>query len=196
MPRATKNAFQVRLHMGDSVQNRAERDNVGEAGCQVDVGQIEKQLNTIFDDPPSDSQIIARILASLPAPQFDNAIRFINGHAASDDYTRSWVIAELLREERILRRDGGLPATPLSTPPNVMTAVTPVQCSNCKRRGHSHPDCFHPGGGKEGQFPAWYNKRGGNAQADQSSPADDHVWAPIVASVDANLPTVIALSAT
>ncbi|KAK7029047.1 hypothetical protein R3P38DRAFT_3353956 [Favolaschia claudopus] len=43
MPRATKNAFQVRLHMGDSVQNRAERDNVGEAGCQVDVGQKESR---------------------------------------------------------------------------------------------------------------------------------------------------------
>ena len=31
------------------------------------------------------------------------------------------------------------------------------ECENCKRKGHSAPDCFVKGGGKEGQAP-WQNK--------------------------------------
>ncbi|KAK6984320.1 hypothetical protein R3P38DRAFT_3232091 [Favolaschia claudopus] len=93
-------------------------------------------------NPPSESQIIARILASLPFPQLDSIVRFIKNDSRSAD--RIWVMAELLKEERILRRSGQLiPA--VSAPPSAMAAVTPVQCSNCKRRGHTHPDCFHPG---------------------------------------------------
>ncbi|KAK6981271.1 hypothetical protein R3P38DRAFT_3115009 [Favolaschia claudopus] len=149
--------------------------------------ELADQLHTIFNDPPSDSQIIARILASLPFPQFDNAIRFINGDSRCDD--RAWVIAELLKEERILRRSGQL----TSTPPSIMTAVTPLQCSNCKRRGHTHPDCFHPGGGKEGQFPEWYNKRGPRG-AQPSPTGDDHVHVPTANTVITG--SVMALSAS
>ncbi|CAM5073231.1 unnamed protein product [Natator depressus] len=31
-------------------------------------------------------------------------------------------------------------------------------CSNCKRSSHLKEDCFHPGGGKEGQWPNKQNK--------------------------------------
>ncbi|KAJ3978772.1 hypothetical protein F5890DRAFT_1392696, partial [Lentinula detonsa] len=30
------------------------------------------------------------------------------------------------------------------------------KCSNCQRAGHIAEDCFRKGGGKEGQFPAWW----------------------------------------
>jgi len=33
--------------------------------------------------------------------------------------------------------------------------------TNCKRKGHVIEDCYWPGGGKEGQFPPGFGKRGG-----------------------------------
>ena len=44
------------------------------------------------------------------------------------------------------------------------------ECENCERKGHSAPDCFAKGGGKEGQAP-WQNKgkqkRNGNHSGSQ-----------------------------
>ncbi|KAJ7774184.1 hypothetical protein DFH07DRAFT_709168, partial [Mycena maculata] len=31
-----------------------------------------------------------------------------------------------------------------------------VQCGAPGKKGHSIADCFWPGGGKEGQWPAWW----------------------------------------
>ncbi|KAJ3728297.1 hypothetical protein C8R42DRAFT_563854, partial [Lentinula raphanica] len=30
------------------------------------------------------------------------------------------------------------------------------KCRNCQRTGHLAEDCFRKGGGKEGQYPAWW----------------------------------------
>jgi hypothetical protein len=35
-------------------------------------------------------------------------------------------------------------------------AKSDVKCSNCSRSGHLAADCFRKGGGKEGQYPAWW----------------------------------------
>ncbi|KIJ23037.1 hypothetical protein M422DRAFT_196412 [Sphaerobolus stellatus SS14] len=37
------------------------------------------------------------------------------------------------------------------------------QCSNCKKRGHTIEVCYWKGGGKEGQFPPGFGKRGGES---------------------------------
>lgn len=116
--------------------------------------ELVDQLTTIFSDPPSPSQVIARILASLPSPEFDNAIRFVSSSSRVND--RAWVVGHLLKEEYIIRRAGGLAVLPN---PHAMAASIAVECANCKHRGHTHDNCFHPGGGKEGQFPEWWNQR-------------------------------------
>jgi hypothetical protein len=125
--------------------------------------ELVDRLTTIFSDPPSANQVLVRILSSLPSPEFDNAVRFVTTHANAND--RSWVIAQLLKEEFIIRRGGGhiapIPsamATTIPTPTSPADAV-PVRCSNCNRRGHVLEDCFQPGGPKEGQIPEWYNRR-------------------------------------
>jgi hypothetical protein len=125
--------------------------------------ELVDRLTTIFSDPPSANQVLVRILSSLPSPEFDNAVRFVTTHANAND--RSWVIAQLLKEEFIIRRGGGLiapipsaMATTIPTPTSPADAV-PVRCSNCNRRGHVLEDCFQPGGPKEGQIPEWYNRR-------------------------------------
>ncbi|KAJ7170234.1 hypothetical protein C8R43DRAFT_944758 [Mycena crocata] len=120
-----------------------------------DILEIVDQLTNIFSDPPSPSQIIARILASLPSPEFDGALRTIKEHPKADN--RAWVVGFILKEEYIIRRGGGL--TPSLTSTVFATTAEAVVCSNCKRRGHANENCFHPGGGKEGQFPEWWNKR-------------------------------------
>ncbi|KNZ72391.1 hypothetical protein J132_03483 [Termitomyces sp. J132] len=32
-------------------------------------------------------------------------------------------------------------------------------CSNCGKTGHTHPDCFREGGGKQGQYPLWWREK-------------------------------------
>lgn len=36
-----------------------------------------------------------------------------------------------------------------------------LKCDNCSHCGHEKPDCYWEGGGKEGQFPPGFGKRGG-----------------------------------
>ncbi|KAJ3980216.1 hypothetical protein F5890DRAFT_1375617, partial [Lentinula detonsa] len=47
------------------------------------------------------------------------------------------------------------------------------KCTNCQRVGHIAEECFRKGGGKEGQFPAWWKgKRDttvGNATANATA---------------------------
>ncbi|KAJ7729199.1 hypothetical protein B0H16DRAFT_1587455 [Mycena metata] len=136
--------------------------------------EITDQLTTIFHDPPSPDQVIARILSSLPTPEFDDAIRFITTSTRVSD--RTWVTAHLLKEEFILRRKGvlggvipddgsglkfasAMHATTAAAAASTPATVVPVTCSNCGRRGHVLEACFQPGGPKEGEIPDWYNKR-------------------------------------
>ncbi|KAJ7119220.1 hypothetical protein C8R43DRAFT_1152409 [Mycena crocata] len=135
--------------------------------------EISERLGKLHADPPSDKQIISRILSSLPTPEFDAAIRFISSHSSRSD--RTFVVGHLLKEEFIIRRGGGLgglldgstPSVPDSahafqattSNPNTPAPVVQVECSNCKRKGHVLEDCFQRGGPKEGQIPPWYYRR-------------------------------------
>ncbi len=64
---------------------------------------------------------------------------------------------------------GGADSSTLPVPSSVtMTALaansnnrrSQIVCNNCKCRGHFARDCYWPGGGKEGQFPPNFSKRG------------------------------------
>ncbi len=44
-----------------------------------------------------------------------------------------------------------------------------IICRNCKHRGHMERDCYWPGGGKEGQLPPNFGKRGGNSLNNSNS---------------------------
>ncbi|KAJ3832248.1 hypothetical protein F5878DRAFT_511027, partial [Lentinula raphanica] len=49
------------------------------------------------------------------------------------------------------------------------------KCSNCKRLGHLAEDCFQKGGGKEGQYPAWWK-----GKKDTSGPSANATLTPEV----------------
>jgi hypothetical protein len=116
---------------------------------------IVDRLQNIFSDPPSNPQIIARILASVPSPEFDNAIRYIEGNPRVSD--RSFVIAQLLKEEFVIRRAGRLSPKTVDSSHAFHTDSKQPRCSNCKQRGHIFDDCFQPGGPKP--VPDWYTYR-------------------------------------
>ncbi|CAK5279307.1 unnamed protein product [Mycena citricolor] len=59
--------------------------------------------------------------------------------------------------------------TPLSTVMATNAAAVPVTCSNCKKRSHTIEKCWSKGGGREGQAPAWFGRRGGNRNGDGGS---------------------------
>ena len=61
-----------------------------------------------------------------------------------------------------------------------------ISCRNCKRRGHTDDDCYRPGGGKEGQFPPNFERRGGgnrNNPGGNSSRSNTNVSAANAAKV-------------
>ncbi|KAJ7891110.1 hypothetical protein B0H13DRAFT_1887286 [Mycena leptocephala] len=128
-------------------------------GCIL---EIVEQLTNVFSDPPSNSQTIARILSSLPYPEFDEAVRFVTNHSSVDD--AAWVIAHLLKEEAILRRAGRLSSSG-SESTAFATSVIPIHCSNCHgvpRVENWGPPCHaeHTSGLNLDQKDSNVNKRG------------------------------------
>ncbi|KAF9259277.1 hypothetical protein L218DRAFT_1003935 [Marasmius fiardii PR-910] len=103
------------------------------------------ELEHVHDDRPSDNQIIATMLSACAEhSEFRSIISTLE--AAKD-----------IQEERA-RLTGGVGDGVLATAAMSTTKAT-LKCSNCTRVGHSVENCFHPGGGKEGQFPEWYFKK-------------------------------------
>ncbi|KAJ7587739.1 hypothetical protein C8J56DRAFT_890625 [Mycena floridula] len=112
--------------------------------------EIAGRLKSLFSSPPTEEQIIARILSSLPFPKFDDILRVITDHPKIDD--RAWVVGRLLKEEMVIRRKGGLggfitedgqthalAATSNSTP--VLSPNNRPCCSNCHCKDHELPEC-------------------------------------------------------
>ncbi|CAK5280961.1 unnamed protein product [Mycena citricolor] len=65
--------------------------------------------------------------------------------------------------------------TPSSTVMATNAAAVPVTCSNCKKRGHTIEKCWSKGGGRKGQAPAWFGRRGGNQNGDGGSGGNQDV---------------------
>jgi hypothetical protein len=69
---------------------------------------------------------------------------------------------------------------------------------NCNRQGHTIEDCYWQGGGKAGQFPAWFRKRGGvKGNATPSLPGQQASANTVVTTTttDPTEPKVFALAA-
>ncbi|KAJ7750705.1 hypothetical protein DFH07DRAFT_961303 [Mycena maculata] len=125
--------------------------------------EISNRLRDLFPDPPSNKQIIARILSSLPR-DFDQAVNAISDHSNRDD--RNYVVGRILRGKFTICRNGGLAVTFPGQTSALATTITiePVVCSNCCR-GHSLEQCFHKGGPLEGNIPNWFLKHHQTPQA-------------------------------
>ncbi|KAJ7585471.1 hypothetical protein C8J56DRAFT_123850 [Mycena floridula] len=118
------------------------------------IAEIAGRLADIFSDPPSDEQIIARMLSSLPIPEFKNARRYLLDH--SQGKHRPFVVRHLLEEELYLRQEGKLVYhAPNALMTHSSTSVPRPRCSNCGQ-GHLLAECFQPGGPIEGKPPGWY----------------------------------------
>jgi hypothetical protein len=116
--------------------------------------------------PPSEDDFYAIILGSLP-PSFEPYISAVNatssviGKTLSVDDLMLMITEEY--ERRMLKAKGG------KKDENVAFYSTDsgkgrkggsslkkdrnVECFNCHKKGHKRPDCWAPGGGKEGQGP-------------------------------------------
>ncbi|KAJ7587831.1 hypothetical protein C8J56DRAFT_942691 [Mycena floridula] len=124
------------------------------------IAEIAGRLADIFSDPPSDEQIIARMLSSLPIPEFNDIRCTLLDHSQGKD--RVFVTRRLLQEEMSLRLSGKLTYqaphalhTTMTNNPSTSSTLPQPRCSNCSQ-GHLLEACFQPGGPLEGNPPAWY----------------------------------------
>jgi hypothetical protein len=123
------------------------------------------------------------VLAAFPGKEFDNIISNIT--SSSNYKTSSSVIQQIsFAYSRVEERSNEV-ASGSTITAEAHTAVLAkmeelerkvaaaarvskpdVKCSNCGRVGHIAADCFRKGGGKEGQYPAWWK---GKKDTDSSS---------------------------
>jgi hypothetical protein len=106
-------------------------------------GHAEK-LGRIYNDKPSDAQIIATLLMSLP-PAYDTLLVTLDSNAEKDDL--EFVIGRLLNEE--VRQESEFSTTPF--PETSALAVrafrdkSRITCWKCQKLGHFQNECTEPG---------------------------------------------------
>lgn len=125
-----------------------------------------ERLDRLHNDKPSDTQIVSRILSSLPS-SYSTIIKILESHDDGDKI--DYVIERILAEETSQKDDHDRTVSAMSVKAlqsSMRDASKPHHiCENpiCKaagRTGHLIDNCFWPGGGKEGQWPEWWKKRG------------------------------------
>ncbi|KAJ7573508.1 hypothetical protein C8J56DRAFT_891222 [Mycena floridula] len=141
----------------------------------------------------SPSMVIARILSSLPRPEFSDIIKRLDTDSRNAE--RDYVIGRLLKEEGDLRRDGFLQTHDHST--RALAVMTPeqrlsMQCSNCKKFGHLLESCFQPGGPIK-TIPDWYIQMGLNRRNDLLSQNGPQGPQAHLAMVDSGFVQTIAM---
>ncbi|KAJ7203822.1 hypothetical protein GGX14DRAFT_369237 [Mycena pura] len=108
-------------------------------------GHAEK-LGRLYQDKPSDAQVIAILLMSLP-PSYDALAVALDAHPSSGDI--DFVVGRLLNEEQRQETEigGVMPSygestTALNANTRDMSRVT---CFKCHKRGHYQSQCPEPG---------------------------------------------------
>src|SRR5271168_2731687 len=129
-------------------------------------------LHTMREDlsamghPPSEDDFYAIILGSLP-PSFEPYISAVN--ATSSVIGKTLSVDDLMLtiteeyERRMLKAKGGKKDKNVAFYSNdsgkgrkgdlSSKKDRNIECFNCHKKGHKKPDCWAPGGGKEGQGP-------------------------------------------
>jgi hypothetical protein len=137
-----------------------------------------EQLDRLHKDKPSDTQIISRILSSLPS-SYSTIIKILDSHPIGTNV--DYVVERLLTEESSQKDEHNqlvASDTTRALYASRRSARSSLVCENpvCKtagRTGHLKGDCFWPGGGKEGQWPEWWEKikKGGESTVPLTVPA-------------------------
>ncbi|KAF9794104.1 hypothetical protein IEO21_11214 [Rhodonia placenta] len=94
----------------------------------------------------SDTEYKAIILSCLPM-SYRGVVRTIITSA------RISSLSELIRQINAIARDEFALNNSRSTSDAALIASNTAKCANCNKPGHSKPDCWSKGGGKEGQGP-------------------------------------------
>ncbi len=121
---------------------------------------ITEKLEHIHSDKPSDNQIIACMLSSLPA-SYSGLWTILNATKAL--LTVDGVEHSILEHAKSISRDrkmGPVSSSSVGSGMALMTkngsykdGIGSEACDNCGRIGHTRLNCFCPGRGKEGQWP-------------------------------------------
>jgi hypothetical protein len=134
-----------------------------------------------------DRDFYAMILASLPK-SYRPLLSSINAAAKItatplSPYELVNIITEEYEHQQLTNnrpnKKGGSSALSARLPSGKGKASTPTQsnpdamCYNCDRKGHYKTDCWRPGGGKEGQGPRQWHKRGGCTQKQAANAAKE-----------------------
>lgn len=123
-------------------------------------------LERLHDDKPSNTQIISRIFISLPE-SYSTTIKILELHKRSDDL--DFIVEEVLKEETKQQAAKPKPSSDSDSvralaafqrPPKSSIICETPSCKAIGRTGHLTENCFWPGGGKEGQWPDWWFRRG------------------------------------
>lgn len=135
-----------------------------------------ERLERLHKDKPSEAQIVARMLSSLP-PSYSTLIKILDGDPNGNDVD---YVAERILSEEISQKDEAKEAVAQLTtsafhaqttiaamyanrPPRSQLVCENPVCKTVKRTGHVLAECFWPGGGKEGQWPEWwFTKKSGD----------------------------------
>ncbi|KAF5370801.1 hypothetical protein D9758_002054 [Tetrapyrgos nigripes] len=131
---------------------------------------IADELERVHDDRPSDNQIIATMLSACAAfSEFRPIIASLESSKELlkvDDVELQLIwAAKDFTEERGRLNGGAIIPGDQTQALATTTGARPI-CTNpkCGRVGHTIENCFHEGGGKEGQFPDWYFKNCGKEE--------------------------------
>jgi transposase InsO family protein len=189
--RAKETAREIWVELENHFQNRSRMVSVDLRRRLQDQKCPEKgdlvahftTLRTMREDlcamghPPADDDFYAIILGSLP-PSFEPYISAVN--ATSSVLGKTLSVDDLMLtiteeyERRMLRAKGGKKDENVAFYSNdsgkgqkggsSSKKDKNVECFNCHKKGHKKPDCWAPGGGKEGQGP---NQKGKGKDKDK-----------------------------
>lgn len=128
---------------------------------------LAERLGRLYNDAPSDAQIVAKLLSSLP-PEYSRLLSNLDGDDENPKLSDiDYIVKRITNEESTLEEEaqkliGSVASSSHNSHSQALAAASTfpgrasLHCDNCGKNGHAIPDCFKPGGGKAGQYPEWY----------------------------------------